>query len=121
LPAPLRLAYHDACHLSHAQGVTAAPRRLLGQVPGLTLLEVPEGDLCCGSAGTYNLEQPKLAAALGRRKAENILRTGAEAVAAGNIGCLVQLRTALRAQGQAIPLYHTFEVLDRAYAQAAEP
>jgi glycolate oxidase iron-sulfur subunit len=118
LPKPLRVAYHDACHLAHAQGVTAAPRRLLRAIPNLTLLEVPEGELCCGSAGTYNLEQPAIAAALGRRKAENIQRTQCDAVAAGNIGCLVQIGNALRQlDGTAPPLYHTLQVLDMAYAE----
>ena len=115
LARPLRLAYHDACHLAHAQRVAAAPRRLLGAIGGLTVLEVPEGDICCGSAGTYNLDQPAIAASLGRRKAENVLRTGCQAVAAGNIGCLVQMRTHLELLKQPVPLYHTLEVLDRAY------
>jgi glycolate oxidase iron-sulfur subunit len=115
LPRPVRLAYHDACHLAHAQGVTSAPRNLLSRIPNLTLLEVPEGDLCCGSAGTYNLEQPDLAARLGRRKADNILSTGAEAVAAGNIGCLVQISAQLAQQGKALPVYHTLEVIDMAW------
>ena len=117
LAQPLRLAYHDACHLAHAQGITSAPRRLLRAIPNLTLLDIPEGEVCCGSAGTYNLEQPEIAAQLGRRKAENILATGAEAVAAGNIGCLVQVRTYLAQLGRPLPLWHTIEVLDRAYAE----
>jgi glycolate oxidase iron-sulfur subunit len=117
LPQPLRVAYHDACHLAHAQGVTAEPRRLLRAIPNLTLLEVPEGELCCGSAGTYNLEQPAIAATLGRRKAENIRRTNCDALATGNIGCLVQIGNALRQlDGSALPLYHTMQVLDMAYA-----
>ncbi len=114
LPQPLRLAYHDACHLAHAQGVTAPPRQLLRLIPNLTLLDVPEGELCCGSAGTYNLEQPDLAGRLGRRKAENLLRTGAQAIAAGNIGCLVQIDTHLRRLGKPLPIYHTLEVLHMA-------
>jgi glycolate oxidase iron-sulfur subunit len=115
LAQPLRLAYHDACHLAHAQGVTTPPRSLLRSVPNLTLLEIPEGEICCGSAGTYNFEQPEIARALGQRKAQNILRTGAQAVAAGNIGCLVQIRTHLQASTTPIPVYHTMEVLDMAY------
>ncbi len=111
----LKLAYHDACHLAHAQGVTAAPRRLLMQVPGVELLPIPEGELCCGSAGTYNIEQPELARQLGERKAQHILSTGAQAVATGNIGCIVQLRNHLTALGQAVPVWHTMEVLDHAY------
>ncbi len=100
LARPLKVAYHDACHLAHAQGVTAQPRQLLRAIPNLTLLEIPEGEICCGSAGTYNIEQPEIAGRLGQRKAANILRTGADAVAAGNIGCLVQIRTHLAAAGE---------------------
>lgn len=115
LPKPLKVAYHDACHLAHAQKVTDPPRKLLRNIPNLTLLEVPEGELCCGSAGTYNIEQPEIAAQLGRRKATNILQTGADAVAAGNIGCLVQIRTHLQLAGRPLPLYHTIALLDAAY------
>ena len=115
LPEPFRLAYHDACHLAHAQGVTAEPRRLLGRIPNLDLLNIPEGDLCCGSAGTYNVEQPETAWLLGERKARNVLSSRAQAVATGNIGCMVQLRTHLAAAGGDLPVWHTMEVLDRAY------
>lgn len=115
LPEPLKLAYHDACHLAHAQGVTAQPRQLLGAISNLALVEIPEGELCCGSAGTYNIEQPAIAARLGRRKAANILKTGAGAVAAGNIGCLVQIKTHLQREGKPLPIYHTMQVLDMAY------
>jgi glycolate oxidase iron-sulfur subunit len=114
LPAPLKLAYHDACHLAHAQKVTDPPRRLLRSIPNVTLLEVPEGEICCGSAGTYNLEQPEIAGELGRKKAQNIISTGAEAVAAGNIGCMIQLRTHLKDAG--VRVLHTVEVLEMAYA-----
>lgn len=117
LPQPMKLAYHDACHLAHAQQVTAAPRRLLGSIPNVTLLEIPEGDLCCGSAGTYNIDQPEVANALGQRKAENILSVDSDAVAAGNIGCLVQIRLHLRQMAKSLPVYHTLEVLDMAYRQ----
>jgi glycolate oxidase iron-sulfur subunit len=115
LPEALPIAYHDACHLAHAQGVTEAPRRLLGKVPNLSLVGFPEGDLCCGSAGTYNIEQPEIARTLGKRKAQNILSTPAEAVVTGNIGCLVQLRAHLAGEGKPLPVWHTVEVLDRAY------
>lgn len=118
-PQPLKLAYHDACHLAHAQGVTAAPRRLLRSIENVTLLEIPSGEICCGSAGTYNLEQPEVAEQLGRRKAEAILSTGCEAIAAGNIGCLVQIDVHLRQLNQPRPIYHTLEILDRAYRLAA--
>jgi glycolate oxidase iron-sulfur subunit len=115
LSTPLTMAYHDACHLAHAQGVSAAPRRLLLSIPNLTLAEVPEGELCCGSAGTYNLEQPETAARLGERKARHLLSTGAAAVVTGNIGCMIQIRTHLQALGRPLPIHHTLEVLDRAY------
>jgi glycolate oxidase iron-sulfur subunit len=117
LERPMQVAYHDACHLAHAQGVTAEPRQLLRAVPGLTLVEINEGEICCGSAGTYNIEQPEIAGRLGDRKAVNIARTGAEAVIAGNIGCMVQIRTHLQALGRPLPVYHTMEVLDRAYSR----
>jgi glycolate oxidase iron-sulfur subunit len=119
LPQPLKLAYHDACHLAHAQSITAAPRQLLRSIPNVTLLEIPSSEICCGSAGTYNLEQPEVAEQLGRRKAENILSTGCEAIAAGNIGCLVQISAHLKQLNHPLPIYHTLEILDRAYRQAA--
>ncbi|MDP8942691.1 MAG: heterodisulfide reductase-related iron-sulfur binding cluster [Actinomycetota bacterium] len=119
LPEPLQLAYQDACHLAHAQGVRSAPRELLGAIPNLTLLEPEDWELCCGSAGTYNIEQPEVASDLGRRKAEALLATGAEAVATGNIGCLTQIEVHLRALDRELPVLHMVQVLDRAYAQAA--
>jgi glycolate oxidase iron-sulfur subunit len=117
LDAPRRLAYHDACHLAHAQKVTAAPRRLLAAIEGLELLEPAEAELCCGSAGVYNVERPEIAARLGERKARNLLATGPELVASGNIGCLTQLGNQLRALGHPIPVLHTVQVLDRAYSR----
>jgi glycolate oxidase iron-sulfur subunit len=113
---PLRVAYHDACHLAHAQKVSAAPRRLLQHIPNLTLLEIPEGELCCGSAGTYNIEQPELAEQIGQRKARNISSIDPEVVVTGNIGCLVQIGQHLDKLGRPLPLMHTIELLDRAYA-----
>lgn len=115
LSQPLRVAYHDACHLAHAQGITDAPRRLLRNIPNLSLVEIVDSSMCCGSAGTYNIEQPEIAAELGRRKAQNILDSGSEAVAMGNIGCMVQIRTHLQAAGKLLPVFHTFELLDMAY------
>ena len=115
LPEPIRIAYHDACHLAHAQGAQAAPRRLLKSIPNLTLLEIPEGEMCCGSAGTYNLDQPEIARELGRRKALNVVASGAEAVATGNIGCMTQIQAHLALP---LPVVHTMEVLDRAYRSA---
>lgn len=115
LPEPVTVAYHDACHLAHAQGIVAAPRRLLKAIPNLTLVEIPEGDLCCGSAGTYNIEQPAIANQLGQRKARNVLKTDAQIVATGNIGCQIQLRTHLTQAGARLPVVHTMELLDAAY------
>jgi len=120
LPPPalshsLTVAYHDACHLAHAQRVTAAPRRLLGMIPNLTVVEVPEGELCCGSAGTYNLEQPELAKQIGERKARNILSVAPQAVVTGNIGCMNQIKVHLEMLGSPLPIWHTVEVLDLAY------
>jgi glycolate oxidase iron-sulfur subunit len=116
LPEPVRVAYHDACHLAHAQGVRSAPRALLEAVPGLELVEPDEWELCCGSAGTYNVDKPETAAELGERKARNLLDTGAQAIATGNIGCLTQITTHLAALGRPLPVLHTFGVLDAAYA-----
>lgn len=121
-PPPLAqavtLAYHDACHLGHAQHVTVQPRKLLTAIPNVKLVEIPEAELCCGSAGTYNLEQPELAREIGERKARNILATGAQMVVTGNIGCMTQIQTHLHALGQPLPILHTLEVLDRAYEKA---
>ena len=121
LAAPLTVAYHDACHLAHAQGITAPPRALLGAVPNLTLVEIPDGEICCGSAGSYNIEQPQIADRLGQLKAANIMKTGAQAVVAGNIGCIVQMRTYLRRASAPLPVYHTIELLDLAYRAEAAP
>ena len=119
----VRVAYHDACHLAHAQGVRDAPRALLATIPGLEIVTPAEWELCCGSAGTYNLEKPEIARALGARKAANLRGTGAELIAAGNIGCIAQIRTHLKVQRSDLPVLHTVQVLDRAYRQtlAADP
>ena len=118
-PVPLRVAYHDACHLAHAQGVRTPPRELLGQIPELELVEVgTEKDLCCGSAGIYNLVQPEAAAALGARKARHLIDTGAQAIAAGNPGCAAQLDVHLRQLGCPLPIYHPVELLSRSIAAA---
>jgi glycolate oxidase iron-sulfur subunit len=110
----MRVVYHDACHLAHAQGVRQQPRQLLRSIPGLELLEVSqERELCCGSAGIYNLVQPEAAAELGARKARNLLETGAEAIAAGNPGCAAQLDRHLRELGRELPIYHPIELLSR--------
>ena len=113
-PLPLRAAYHDACHLAHAQGVRAAPRAVLRAIPQLDLVELPEGDLCCGSAGLYNLTDPEPAAALGARKAANVLGVGPDVVVTANPGCQLQIAAALRARGAPIPVLQPVDLLARA-------
>jgi glycolate oxidase iron-sulfur subunit len=113
-PVSLRVVYHDACHLRHAQGVREEPRALLRSIPGIELLDVAtEPDICCGSAGVYNLLQPEAGAALGQRKAGHLIDTGAEAIAAANPGCAAQLDYHLHARGNPIPIYHPIELLWR--------
>jgi glycolate oxidase iron-sulfur subunit len=108
----LRVAFHDSCHLQHAQGVRSQPRLLLSQIPWLELAEIPEAPICCGSAGIYNLVQPDAANALGDRKAELIAPLKADVVATGNPGCLMQLQTSLARRGRKIPVLHTIQLLD---------
>jgi glycolate oxidase iron-sulfur subunit len=109
---PMRIAYHDACHLAHAQGVRSEPRALLNEVPELEVLEPADWEICCGSAGLCNILEPEAAEQLGRRKAENLLATGAQAIAAGNPGCALQITAHLAALGEHLPVYHPMEVLD---------
>ncbi|SDR02105.1 (Fe-S)-binding protein [Thermostaphylospora chromogena] len=112
-PLPLSVAYHDACHLAHAQGVRAQPRELLAAIPGLTVKEIAESAICCGSAGTYNLFQPRAAMELGDRKAQRVLETGADLLVSANPGCTMQITAALRRRGEEeIPVAHTIQVLD---------
>jgi glycolate oxidase iron-sulfur subunit len=106
------VAYHDACHLAHAQNVRAQPRELLAAIPGVALREISEGEICCGSAGVYNLLQPETARELGARKAANVAATGADVLVTANPGCLMQIKTALDAAGTPMPLLHTVELLD---------
>ena len=119
LPEPLVVAYQDACHLAHAQGVRDQPRKLLRSIPNLKLVEIADTQICCGSAGTYNLDQPEVAASLGRQKAQAILNTGASIVVTGNIGCLTQLKHHLKelAGDQTPEIVHTITLLARAYRQ----
>ncbi len=114
----MRVAYHDACHLAHAQGIQSAPREILRKIPGLELCEIPDGEICCGSAGTYNIEQPDIANTLGNTKAKNIAGLNVDAVAMGNIGCMVQIQNHLQKlnlSGETIPVLHTIQLLDQAY------
>ncbi len=112
-PVGIKVAYHDACHLAHAQGVRAQPRELLRGIPGLELVEPADWELCCGSAGIYNLVQPEPAAQLGERKARNLLDTGAEAVVAGNPGCALQITAHTERLGRPLPVLHPMELLAR--------
>jgi glycolate oxidase iron-sulfur subunit len=110
----LRVTYQDPCHLVHAQGIRAAPRELLAKVEGCELVEMAGADVCCGSAGTYNLTQPEYADALLAEKCTAILATGAEAVVTANPGCMLQIESGLRSRGSAIRVLHVVEVLDQA-------
>ena len=111
-PLELTVAYHDACHLGHAQGVRAEPRRLLEAIPGLELKEIAEAELCCGSAGIYNILNPEPASELGDRKAANIVATGAQLLVTANPGCLMQVTSAIERSGHPMGMAHTVEVLD---------
>jgi glycolate oxidase iron-sulfur subunit len=117
-PVSIRAAYHDACHLAHAQGVRSQPRSLLRGIPGLELVEPGEWEICCGSAGVYNLLKPEPAEELGRRKAESILATGADAVAAANPGCALQITSHTGRLGRPLPVFHPLELLARSIAAA---
>lgn len=111
---PTRIGYHDACHLAHAQGIRRQPRQLLERIMNVELVPIRQSDTCCGSAGTYNLTQPEIAAELGRQKAAAIIDSGCDIVVAGNIGCLVQIRKYLEQSGSPIQVMHTIEILDQA-------
>jgi glycolate oxidase iron-sulfur subunit len=111
-PLPLRVAYHDACHLQHAQGIRIPPRQLLEAIPGLELVEIPDAAICCGSAGIYNLVQPEAARELGDRKVRNCLTTDPDLIVTANPGCIVQLASGLERAGKRIPVRHLVEVVD---------
>ena len=111
-PLALRVAYQDACHLAHAQGVRDQPRRVLRTVPGIALAELREPEICCGSAGTYNLLNPEPARELGERKARAVLDTGAEIMVTANPGCWMQVASTLARMGSRMPVAHTVQVLD---------
>jgi glycolate oxidase iron-sulfur subunit len=115
-PLPLKAVYHDACHLCHAQQIRRQPRQLLEMIPGLELLPLPETEICCGAAGSYNLTQPEMAERLGQRKAKNILATGAQVVFAGNVGCLLQIGRYLRQEAPNITVAHPIDALWAAYS-----
>ncbi|HEY2412929.1 MAG TPA: (Fe-S)-binding protein [Pirellulaceae bacterium] len=120
-PGEIRLTatYHDACHLAHAQKVREQPRNLLKKIPGLKLVELPESELCCGAAGTYNLTEPEMAERLARRKLTNIRSTGARLVITANAGCLLQIAREARLQGEKLKIIHPMELLDLSYRREA--
>jgi glycolate oxidase iron-sulfur subunit len=109
-PLPIRVAYHDACHLANAQRITREPRDALRSIPGLELVDVPEEKICCGSAGVYNLLQADMAERLGRRKAENLMSARPDVIATGNAGCLLQIR---RYTEDGPLIMHPVELIDR--------
>jgi glycolate oxidase iron-sulfur subunit len=119
-PLEISVAFQDSCHLRHAQGIVAEPRAMLDSIPGLRRLEPAGQDLCCGSAGIYNIVQPQAAAELGERKARRVLETGAQAYASANPGCLVQVSAWLRRLGSPLPAFHPIELLD-ASIRGVEP
>jgi glycolate oxidase iron-sulfur subunit len=111
-PLPVTAAYHDACHLAHAQGVRKQPRQTLKQIPGMDVKEIREAEVCCGSAGIYNMVEPEPAAELGERKAKNVLATGARMLVTSNPGCILQIQASLKKMGHDITTAHPMEVLD---------
>jgi glycolate oxidase iron-sulfur subunit len=111
-PLPLAVAWHDACHLAHAQGVRAQPRQVLRAIPELEVRELAEAEICCGSAGIYNLVEPDPAQELGERKAANVRASGADLLATANPGCLLQIRASLEGDGADLPMAHLAEVVD---------
>ena len=111
---PTRIAYHDACHQNHAQGIHAEPRRLLRNIENVEMVPLAESERCCGSAGAYNLQQPEMAQQLGELKAETILNSNCQIVATGNVGCLVQIRKYLKIRNSPIQALHPIEILDQA-------
>jgi glycolate oxidase iron-sulfur subunit len=114
-PVPMTVTYHDPCHVVHGQKIRRQPRDLLAQVPGLRVVDLPESDWCCGSAGIYNLTEPEMAGRLLRRKVRHVESTGAEALVTANPGCILQIAQGLRAAGRDTRVLHLVEILDRAY------
>ena len=109
---PLKLVYQDACHMLHGQKISVQPRKLLREIPGVTLREPVDAALCCGSAGVYNILQPEVAEELGRQKVQNLTNTGASLIASANIGCFVQISRHLKLQGKEVPVLHPMQLLD---------
>ena len=114
-PVHATVTYQEPCHLAHAQRISAQPRALLRAIPGLTLKEMHESSLCCGSAGIYNITEPEMAARLGNRKLDNAEATSADILVTANPGCHLQLAGGLRRRGSTMRVRHIVEVLDEAY------
>ena len=106
------MAYHDACHLAHAQNIRRQPREALRTIPGIELLDIPETEICCGSAGIYNLVEPEPATELGDRKGRNILSVQPDVIVTANPGCLLQIRAALERAGTSMAIFHPVELVD---------
>jgi glycolate oxidase iron-sulfur subunit len=110
-PLPIKVTYHDPCHISHCQGIRSQPRELIGMIPGIDFRELPEADSCCGSAGTYNLEKPEMSDRVLGRKVANVRKTGAGYLVTGNPGCLLQLKKALADVDPPVQVIHLTELL----------
>jgi glycolate oxidase iron-sulfur subunit len=115
-PISRRVAYHDACHLAHAQRIRSQPRLLLGGIPQLELVEIPDGEMCCGSAGTYNLFEPASAREIGERKVTNVMSVHPDLLASANPGCTLQIQSILRGRGASLQAAHPIEILDASIA-----
>jgi glycolate oxidase iron-sulfur subunit len=111
-PIEARVAYHDACHLRHAQRVARAPRKVLAAIPGVTVHDVPEADICCGSAGIYNLVEPEAAGQLRDRKVAHLRAVNPGMIVSGNPGCLMQIASGLETSGRPIRTMHLIELVD---------
>jgi glycolate oxidase iron-sulfur subunit len=118
-PGVDRVAYHDACHALRAQKIKEQPRSLLRRIPGLEVVEIPDGDRCCGAAGLYNVVEPEMSGRLSREKAEAVASTGAPTIASANPGCTMQIAAGLRALGVQAEVLHPIQLLDRAYGASA--
>jgi glycolate oxidase iron-sulfur subunit len=120
-PINVKAAYHDACHLAHAQKIRVQPRALLAGIPGLQVDEIPDGDQCCGSAGIYNLVEPESSREIGNRKVDNVLSVAPELLIAANPGCTLQIQMLLRERGKELKCAHPVEVLDASIRGGAAP
>jgi glycolate dehydrogenase iron-sulfur subunit len=117
---PLKVAYHDACHLCHGQQIRSQPRALLAMIPGVEVVPLDESEICCGAAGTYNLTQPEMSERLGKRKMDHIEATGARMVVTGNVGCIMQIARKIKERGSPIEVAHPVDLLDRSYRLGKE-